>query len=506
MVIRRPYGTHALWQALFLLVLCLGVGLSAGEAPTVEAKITDISGTAYFPAVHRELQNAGESIYVTMFLISCYPHSNSSSPTVTLVQDLIRAHERGVKVTVILDKSFRYKPKMGSMGADLKNNVAAQMLSDGGIDVRYASTARLLHQKLIVIDGKIVISGSHNWSDSALKYNLESSELIRSAEYARIKLKAISEIPLLPLEPQAAQPGSFVEVPVRLLTEPDLVPTMITRQDHRLFDLFLLILRQSLEEHGDGEGQITVDYDAVAADLGMDLGMGRTAYRRQISKVLRKLESRYRLAVCRFKYGKPAAVSLKAGRLYEGAVIDVPVGYWEYGWNRKLSLPAKAAYLMCLAEQESSETKPWWSLSRQALARKYSGSPHTVGKALRELEVEDILEIVRSKVPPGGDFAGRRPNSYRVKPLLPPEDIEKEWMHLTGVYGEKNLEKARELAGRIDRGNNRHVVSNLLAVMDRYGIEETEKATDIVAQMVPDNPCRHVGYIVTLLKDWRKEQ
>ncbi len=37
---------------------------------------------------------------------------------------------------------------------------------------------------------------------------------------------------------------------------------------------------------------------------------------------------------------------------------------------------------------------------------------------------------------------------------------------------------------------------------DTYGWKLTGKAIGEIAKMAPDNPARHVGYIITLLRDW----
>ena len=75
------------------LVLCLGVAVAGPESVDVQTESTDISGRAYFPAVHRELQAATESIHVVMYLMKLYPSSTSASPTFVLVHDLIDAHD-----------------------------------------------------------------------------------------------------------------------------------------------------------------------------------------------------------------------------------------------------------------------------------------------------------------------------------------------------------------------------------------------------------------------------
>ncbi len=84
-----------------------------------------------------------------------------------VISALENAHSRGVAVRVLLDPDIS------------TNTVAFSMLLLKGIDVRWASrTYKSFHTKFIIIDGKLVIVGSHNLSNSALNYNREASVLV----------------------------------------------------------------------------------------------------------------------------------------------------------------------------------------------------------------------------------------------------------------------------------------------------------------------------------------
>jgi hypothetical protein len=112
------------------------------------------------------------------------------------------------------------------------------------------------------------------------------------------------------------------------------------------------------------------------------------------------------------------------------------------------------------------------------------------------------VEVVRVGPPPGQPYSRRRRNSYRLKPLYSPEAIQKQWKELANAYGGTNLKRARQQVETFDRHNNHAVVADLLMLADTYGWKLLEKAVGEIAKMVPNNPCRHVGYIITLLRDW----
>jgi hypothetical protein len=486
---RRVIASAGGW--VLVLLLCRG-------AWAVQVDATDISGTNYFPAAHGALCAATNSITVAMYRMQLGHHDATSSPPARLVQDLVDAHKRGLKVTVILDESFRYGTGKARR-LDSGNDVAIGRLSAAGVQVRIVPAGKTLHHKLVIVDGHTVLSGSHNWTYSALALNYENSDLIRSAEYAAHKLQSLSGMLAGGSQPVAvAQKSKTVGVPRSFLTDPQLAARMMSTGDERAFDTVLLLARIFHEGTAAGSlGEIMVDYDEVAAGLGVRERMSRSAYRRQIAKTLRKLQDRYGLVECEFKWGKSTRVRMEHG----GDVISIPVGYWEYGHSTNLALSAKFAYVVALDQTASSPTKPWWSMSGEALAKQYSTTRRTVHKGLRALEKWDLLEIVRSNVPPGKSYKDRRPNRYRLVPLRSPAQVAQEWRTLVSRHGGPEVERARALAFMIDRGNSREVVANFLRVITKYGYEGVEKATKEVANMTPDNPCRHVGYIVTLVKE-----
>ena len=76
------------------------------------------------------------------------------------MQALVRAHQRGVAVRVLVDRDGKSDPYHST----LINSAAKKFLIDAGVACRSDSSARLLHSKYLVIDSSLVVLGSHNWS------------------------------------------------------------------------------------------------------------------------------------------------------------------------------------------------------------------------------------------------------------------------------------------------------------------------------------------------------
>lgn len=91
-----------------------------------------------------------------------------------IAEALVSAHNRQVDVQVILDKS-----QSSGRGGDL------QMLSSAGIPVEIDSAHAIAHNKVMVIDGETVITGSFNFTAAAEKSNAENLLIIQEKGLAQ---------------------------------------------------------------------------------------------------------------------------------------------------------------------------------------------------------------------------------------------------------------------------------------------------------------------------------
>jgi len=127
----------------------------------------------YFDTLLDAIGSARQDIVMSYFLFKTngYPSNRPDR----IVASLGTAVGRGVDVTVILERSVN-----GDSGVDRSNRSTAARLSRAGAKIRYDGRRRTNHSKVVVIDGRYVFVGSHNLTNSALKYNHELSVLIDS--------------------------------------------------------------------------------------------------------------------------------------------------------------------------------------------------------------------------------------------------------------------------------------------------------------------------------------
>ncbi len=104
-------------------------------------------------AVNERIRKARERIRICVFTIS----------DDAISQEIIAAHERGVKVEVMTDND-----KMDDEGSDVWR------LKKAGITVYIDRTPNHMHHKFAVVDSFWLLSGSFNWTRSASRYNQEN--------------------------------------------------------------------------------------------------------------------------------------------------------------------------------------------------------------------------------------------------------------------------------------------------------------------------------------------
>ena len=119
------------------------------------------------------LREAKQSIHMMAF----------SFTSQAIADELVALDQQGIDVKVVVDSSQSGQP------SSQFNDLLAQNL-----DIRRDGQAFKLHHKVIVIDGRIVVTGSYNFSENAESRNDENSVVIDTAEVAGIFEREFADI------------------------------------------------------------------------------------------------------------------------------------------------------------------------------------------------------------------------------------------------------------------------------------------------------------------------
>ncbi|RLE85869.1 MAG: hypothetical protein DRJ41_00330 [Thermoprotei archaeon] len=141
---------------------------------SIPEKVALLPDEDYYDIVKKLLERANKSIYVIMYVIK-YDPKELDDPVNILLDTILRAKERGVKVKIITDDAT-YKSYKDTVSYMLSKGVELLLDESGGVRT---------HTKMVIVDEEYMVVGSHNWTESALSYNHEYSILIRSTELAK---------------------------------------------------------------------------------------------------------------------------------------------------------------------------------------------------------------------------------------------------------------------------------------------------------------------------------
>jgi len=153
----------------FLLGVFVGVSISPEtNIPTTTPESTIVSGVYFSPRGGCENQiiywisRANSSIHILIYSFTLDSIGNA----------LIEAYSRSVEVKIVFEKS------------QIGQGSEYQRLHSNDIEVRNDTNPDFMHDKTMIVDGKVVLTGSFNWSSNAEDSNNENLIVIISPSVA----------------------------------------------------------------------------------------------------------------------------------------------------------------------------------------------------------------------------------------------------------------------------------------------------------------------------------
>lgn len=149
------------WLALSVVLLVAGCEPQASIPQGVQVYFSPSGGAT--DAVVGALNQATNSVLVQAY-------SFTSAP---IAKALVDAHRRGVKVQVILDRSQR-----------TEKYSEADFLKNNGIPTLIDAQHTIAHNKIMILDERVVVTGSFNFTKAAEEHNAENLLVINDPALA----------------------------------------------------------------------------------------------------------------------------------------------------------------------------------------------------------------------------------------------------------------------------------------------------------------------------------
>jgi len=112
-------------------------------------------------AIIQEISKAQKTIDIAMYYLTSRE----------IAQELVKAKEKGVAIRVFLDQS-----------QETSKYSKSRYLAKRGIEIRFYVGSGLMHNKFAIIDNKVLITGSFNWTATAENENQENLLIIRDKD------------------------------------------------------------------------------------------------------------------------------------------------------------------------------------------------------------------------------------------------------------------------------------------------------------------------------------
>ena len=149
-----------------------------------EFQVAALRDSEYMDAVISLINSAQRTIDVSMFMAQ-EPKGSSA----LLLTALMNASRRGVRIRALFEDCVT------------DNFIWVSAINNCGGDAHLDDQNTKLHDKAIMIDGSLLIMGSHNWSNAALDKNKELSLILKSKPSAFIEWSKRFDVLFLQAQP-----------------------------------------------------------------------------------------------------------------------------------------------------------------------------------------------------------------------------------------------------------------------------------------------------------------
>jgi mitochondrial cardiolipin hydrolase len=138
--------------------------LAAAAYPVTEEQVYFSPGEQCLQAITSSIQEAIHTLDICVFTIS----------DDRITSQILACYQAGKQVRIITDNE-----KLHDMGSDIKQ------LAQAGIPVMVDRTANHMHHKFAIVDSRLVLTGSYNWTRSAAAHNHENILVTNNKQVVR---------------------------------------------------------------------------------------------------------------------------------------------------------------------------------------------------------------------------------------------------------------------------------------------------------------------------------
>ena len=412
-----------------------------------------------------------------------------------LVKALRAALKRKVEVRLVLE------------GTKLAENYAFyRALKDAGADAWMDTSATFIHEKAVMIDGKVLCIGSQNLTDSALTVHEElaiatddaaaiggfKKELERlTAQRCEIK-GASREGVLLP----ATAVDALTRIKRSLATIPYLVYLILCREDKGR-PRALRVDPAWIGELGLKKGAASDSRRLSEALLFLDKRLGLVSYDEKKDMVTRCVI----LSEAKVLHDSRRSFGGKGGPrgLRMTAQLLLPDAFWKYGWQARLSVEAIHLYFAGERERQESPFAPWWRKKRDEIAKSYGFQKQLVNRAQTELMRAGLLEVMYETASSVYQKYVRYSNYFRENPFYDFDARRSAIGLIAGQARPQVFALAQDMLQAVERDSDADALSALCRMAEAAGLPRARAVLRAIRDLAANSTRRTFEYAQELL-------
>ena len=165
MQILRFFKKVGLFTILFSLSLCIATVISTSSLLYAKTEVLFSPGGSIREVIIKTIINSSDSIDIAAFTFTAGE----------IAEALHKAKERGVKIRVIIDHK-----------QDENHYPVIEFLKEEGFNLQFlkGNIGGSMNNTFAIFDGKLIVTGSYNWTEYAEKFNYENALFIDDSDVA----------------------------------------------------------------------------------------------------------------------------------------------------------------------------------------------------------------------------------------------------------------------------------------------------------------------------------
>jgi len=448
----------------------------------------------YYRTLNELISKAETSIDIVIGTIVVTP-ADPENPVNKLMDSLIEARERGVRVRIILEDR-------GSSG----NFFAYRNLLENGMDIYFDTSRLLINSKSVVIDSGVCVIGGLSWSPDSWKEGNAISVILDSKDMAEAVGNSISKLLLTESAPFVEEKPEGVLIPDDFLLLEKYGIKFIEERGNQSLDLYLSLIKEAQEK---GTNELVFDYDKWGDLICLKEAFFREFesaeersehYKRRLMQILKILRDRFEFIEFDEKSGKVTLIEqfgLDLSGPGEAAhCFIIPYKFWDARYAYRLDLNTKYMYLVSLLEAKKSARSPYWFSNEYMLSDMYSLSLKSVTAGLHNLEHINLLEIASSPE----EIEGKPKNVYRNNKIITEDEFNEKIAEFEEAHSAKIVKQAREEATKLNEPNDLFIIKTFINLIWKYDYSLVRRANVNTLHYKRGSNLRHISTTIKLLE------